>query len=234
MRVHILSSVAIGSFALSACASTPGARPSDMSVAQHEQAAGVQEAQATAQASQFSPTTNTTGPDCNPYGGCWTELSNPSRQHLEEAGKHRRMAADHRAAAQTLRDAEAKSCVGVSEYDRDTSPFSHREDITSVQPAYAHVSGKQAGDHLAGASVVFRAVPGMTPEWLQRVVDCHLARNNALGNDVREMSYCPLVPKGVTAKVSSAGDGFAVTIESPDSGTAQEVLRRAQALKNPG
>jgi hypothetical protein len=204
-----------------------------MSVAQHEQAAGVQEAQADTHAGQYSPTATTSGTECNPYGGCWTELSNPTKQHLEDAGKHRKMAADHRAAAQTLRDAEARPCVGISEYDRDTSPFDHREDITSVQPAYVHVSGKQAADRLAGASVVFRAVPGMTTEWLQRVVDCHLARNSALGNDVPEMSYCPLVPKGVTAKVSSAGDGFTVTIESQDSSIAQEVLRRAQALKNP-
>jgi hypothetical protein len=74
----------------------------------------------------------------------------------------------------------------------------------------------------------------LTSEWLQRIVDCHLARNNALGNDMPEMAYCPLVPKGISAKVSSTGDGFAVTIESNDSNTSKEVLRRAEALKNPG
>jgi hypothetical protein len=71
----------------------------------------------------------------------------------------------------------------------------------------------------------------LTAEWLQRVVDCHIARNNALGNNMPEMAYCPLVPKGVTAKVASLGNGFAVTIESKDPASAQEVLRRAQALK---
>jgi hypothetical protein len=45
------------------------------------------------------------------------------------------------------------------------------------------------------------------------------------------MPYCPLVPKGITAKVESTGNGFAVRIESQDPNTAQEVLRRAQALK---
>jgi hypothetical protein len=41
----------------------------------------------------------------------------------------------------------------------------------------------------------------------QRVVECHIARNNA---------------------VSSTGDGFAVTIESQDVNTSKEVLRRAK------
>lgn len=60
----------------------------------------------------------------------------------------------------------------------------------------------------------------------------------ALANDLERRSdgsaLAPILAKGITAKVSSAGGGFAVTIESQDPNTAQEVLRRAQALKNPG
>jgi hypothetical protein len=151
---------------------------------------------------------------------------------------HHKMAADHRAAAQALRTAEASACAGLTDDDRDISPFYHREDITGVQPditgvgpATEHRSGKQPADTVVGAVVSFRAVPGLTVEWLQRIVDCHIARNNALGNDMPEMPYCPLVPKGISAKVSSTGDGFAVTIESHDQAIAKEVLRRAQALK---
>ncbi len=231
MKAHILTTLAFGSSALIACASTPGARPSDMSAAQHEQAAGAAEAQAAGHAAQYTPGARSTVPECDPYGGCWTSKSNPTKQHLEDAEKYRKMAADHRAASQSLRDAEARACVGVSDADRDISPFYHREDITSVQPASNSLYGKQRGDVIDGAVVTFRAVPGLTAEWLQRVVDCHLARNNALGNDVPEMPYCPLVPKGITAKVESTGNGFAVRIESQDPNTAQEVLRRAQALK---
>ena len=235
MKIHVCSTFSIGSLALIACASTPGAQPSDMSAAQHEQAAASQESQAAPHEAQYNPTAKQAVSHC---GGnrspCWTSEINPTQDHLSDAENHRKMAADHRAASQALRDAEGQACAGVPDSDRDTSPFSHREDIANVQPAYAHVSGKQAGDHLSGAIVSFRAVPGMTAEWLQRVVDCHLARNNVLGNTMPEMSFCPLVPKGVSAKVSSTGDGFAVTIESPDANTAQEVLRRAQGLKNPG
>ena len=240
MKFRVLSQLAFG-LALCACASTPGAQPSDMSMAQHEQAAGAHEAQAASHGAQFNPNAPTTQTSATPQSqcsftnaGCWTSISNPTQQHMDEAAKHRKMAADHRAASQALRDTEAWACVGVSSDDRDMSPFHHQDDITSVQPATVHIWGKQPRDQVVGAVVTFHAVPGMTAEWLQRVVDCHVARNNALGNDVPEMPYCPLVPKGITATVSSTGDGFAVRIESQDPKTSAEVLRRAQALKNPG
>jgi hypothetical protein len=65
---------------------------------------------------------------------------------------------------------------------------------------------------------------------LQRIVDCHLARNAALGHEAPEMPDCPLVPKGVTGKVTATSDGFAVAVASDDSATAAEILRRARAV----
>ena len=235
MKFQALKALAFGSSTLIACASTPGAHPQDMSAAQHEQAATAHEAEAAPHGAQYNPSAEKTTSRCDGKHPCWTSTSNPTEQHLSDEKKHQKMAADHRAAALSLRNAEAQDCVGISNDDRDMSPFYHREDITSVQPANAP-SRRGKGDpaHLTGAVVTFRAVPGLTAEWLQRIVECHIARNNALGNDLPEMPYCPLVPKGITAKVSSTGDGFAVTIESEDPSTAQEVLRRAQALKNPG
>jgi hypothetical protein len=231
MKPYAIAILALGSFSgIGACASTPGARPSDMSVAEHESAAGAHENEARPHADLYDPNAQVKATRCDGRNPCWAAISNPTEGHLEDAKKHRKMAADHRAAAQALRGAEASACVGISDDDRDISPFYHREDIAGVQPAYVHLAGKQARDQIVGASVAFRAVPGMTAEWLQRVVDCHIARNNALGNDMPEMPYCPLVPKGINAKVSSTGNGFAVTIESQDPNTAQEVLRRAQAL----
>jgi hypothetical protein len=235
MKFHVLTMLALGPSALIACASTPGAQPSDMSAVQHEQAAAAHEGESAPHSAQYDPNAQTTTSRCDGKHPCWTSTSNPTEQHRSDAKKHHKMAEDHRAAAQTLRTAEAQACAGISDDDRDMSPFNHREDITGVQPAYApSPRGKGDPGHLTGAVITFRAVPMLTAEWLQRIVDCHVARNNALGNDMPEMAYCPLVPKGVMAKVSSTGDGFAVTIESQDPNTSKEVLRRAQALKNPG
>lgn len=192
------------------CRSTPGAEPHDMSVAHHEATAAREEAEAAR----------------------WSSATNPTEENLREASRHRQMAADHRAASQALRDAEARACGGLREADRDTSPFAHREDLARVEPLTEPVSvGRGANiQRTVGAVVTFRAVPGMTAEWLQRLVDCHIARAASLGYDMPEMSYCPLMLREVEARVTSIGNGFAVAIRASDPDTVDEIQRRAQAL----
>jgi hypothetical protein len=203
-----------------------------MSKAQHEQAAAQHDQVADPHAAAYNPAASVVTEKCgDPRRPCWTSASNPTEAHKADAEKHRKMAADHRGAAQALRDAEGTSCGGIADSDRDVSPFDHREDITSVTPYKTKPAGsKQQTEKLQGAVVTFRAVPGMTAEWFQRILDCHLARNASVGFSVPEMPYCPLNVKGVRAKVGSTGNGFSVTVESDDPTVAQEVLRRAQGL----
>jgi hypothetical protein len=219
---------------------TQGARPHDMSVASHETTAAHEQGAAASHESQYNPEAAERRERCRGGGtgaqrtgldACWTSVTNPTTEHLREADEHKKAAAEHRAAAQALRDAESRACGGVPNADRDESPFDHKEDIENVEPLYVgSSSGKSSTKRLEGAIVTFRALPGMTAQWLQRVVDCHLARNSALGHQVPEMAYCPLVPKGVSATVTGTQTGFAVAIRSDDPDTAQEVLRRARAL----
>lgn len=225
---------------LSSCASTtPGAQPHDMSVAHHEAMARGETEVAASHDKQYDPAATKRMEHCgggrvgaeSGGGSCWTSTTNATAEHLDEAKKHQKMAADHRAASQALRDAEASACVGIDAMDRDMSPFEHRQDIASVEPLNeGATSGKASSARTTGAIIMFRAMPGMTAPWLQRVVDCHLARNAALGHDVPEMASCPLVPKNVTARVSATSTGFAVAVRSDDTDTAHEVLRRAQGL----
>ena len=236
MQTFILSLVV---FALSACGpkKTPGSDPHDMSEAQHEQAAAQEEALAASDAEQFDPNATVTDVECggtNPRSArriCWTSTTNPTAEHLAAAAQHEKMAADHRAASQALVAAEERACAGIDEADRAMSPFDHTEDIASVTPLTEHHSaGKATTQVTVGAAVTFRAVPGLTAEWLQRAVDCHIARNASLGNVVPEMPNCPLVPKGATAQVTSTGDGFSVAIRSDDPASAKDILARAQRL----
>lgn len=224
-----------------ACASTPGARPHDMSTAQHEHEGQSQAAaagQATAagnDAALYVPRPGIEVP-CDANSGsepCWNTITNPTEKYLRAAEEHRRQAADHRAASAALRGAEERDCVGISARNRDMSPFDHVEDIASVEPLIELAGDAESNSHLTvGAIVTFRAVPGMTAEWVQREVDCHLARNASLGYIVPEMPNCPLVPKGVQARVTSSGNGFAVAIRSDDRSTASEILARAQRLRS--
>lgn len=167
----------------------------------------------------------------NPDYPCWSSTVNPTQQHLSEAEKHRKAAAQHRAASEALQNAEARACAGIPEHERDVSPFFHREDIADIQVERSQPTGKQLSSDAIGAVIVFRALPGLTAEWLQRAIDCHIARNAALGHDVPEMEYCPLVPRDVTAQVTSTGNGFAVRVTSKNPKSAAEIIERAEKLR---
>lgn len=213
--------------------SPAGTQAHDMSAAQHQAAANQEEAEAAEHAAQHDPNASETQTRCTGGKGrvCWTQSVNPTQEHAGSAEEHHELAAKHRAASQALRDAEASACVGISDADRDTSPFAHMQDISSVSKlTREEATGKSRITHDAGATIVFRATPGLTAEWLQRIVDCHLARNAAVGHDMPEMTYCPLVPRDVKATVRSVGDGFAVDVASNDSKSAAEIWQRAQKL----
>lgn len=237
--MHLRTILVPSVLCIAACASRtmPGAQPHDMSVTSHEASAAQAERSAGEHASRFDAVAGARAEKCRGQGRaadvdpCWTSETNPTAEHLEHAAQHRRAAADHRAASQALRDGEKRACVGVSEQERDGSPFDHREDIAGVERLYSASSGKLALKHLEGAVVTFRAVPGLTAQWLQRVVDCHLARNAALGHDVTEMPSCPLVPKGARGSVTATSNGFAVAIRGEDQAGTREILRRAETLR---
>jgi hypothetical protein len=221
------------------CALTPGAKPHDMSAARHEAVAEQQEATAARHAKENEAFRQAERVPCPPVAPrdvvapCWTPNAGP--EHASEAVKLRRTAAEHRAASRALRDAEARACAGLSSADRDVSPFAHTEDIASVALLSEPVrTGKATTQRTTGVVVTFRAVPGLTAEWLQREVDCHLARNAALGHELPEMDYCPLVPRGASARVTSTGNGFAVSVRGADARAVEEIRERAERLKARG
>jgi hypothetical protein len=224
-RIALLGSLACA--ACAACASsetTPGA----MSAARHDAVAHEQEYEARQDFARYHPAEAEV--NCRPpeYNACWDSQTNPTEDWLQQARIHMQLAEAHRAASKALRDAEARACAGLPAHDRDISPFAHRTDITR-----SHSILSEDGTRYLGADVDFRARPGMTAGYLQRVVDCQLARDEAVDHDVPEMSYCPLVPKGAWAKVTAIADGLEVTIQSPDEDGATEIARRARALVAP-
>jgi hypothetical protein len=218
------------------CGPAAGTEPHAMSAAEHQAAAEQERNAGGLHGEQYDPGAATPKRSCvaSRGGACWKSSDNPTQEHKQEAEHHRELAAKHRAASEALRSAEVRACAGIPEDDRDMSPFAHRDDIRSVAPLRVEMNtGKASSFRMGGATVVFAAVPGMTAEWLQRVVDCHLARNAAVGHDVAsaDMAHCPLTPPGVKATVESVGDGFAVRIQADDQATSDEILRRAQSLK---
>lgn len=232
---HLLGS--LGCLALVACASSPKREPIKpyLSVAGHEAVAENLELVARGHQGRFNPYARANAGMCPQHPAsdqdiCWTAFVNPTERHVKRAEEQRRLAAEHRAAAQTLRDAESFSCAGIPPVDRDESLFDHHEDILRVEPLHGGVSRYINEPWTEGVVVTFRNVLGMSTPWLQHVVDCQVARNTALGNRVPERPQDLLVPKGIKASVGAVPDGFAVTVRAGGKEIADELLRRADAL----
>jgi hypothetical protein len=100
------------------------------------------------------------------------------------------------------------------------SPFSAQH-ITSVAPyRVIRTNLRQSSTRVEGAVVTVAAQAGMTREWLQRQVD----------DPAAAQSGCPMAVNGASGRVTSTGNGFAITVSSRDRDGAREILRRAQAL----
>ena len=208
--------------AASGCATT-GTHPHDMSAAEHERAAKREERAAEHHQAQFDPdawTTDSGG--CSSY--CFDTWSNPTSEHAREARRHRTLAAKHRKASQALRDTEASSCVGIPERDRDVSPFFHVHDVEKVE---------LVAEDAASATylISFSEVAGLNASAMQKLLDCHLARNAVLGHEVAEMEYCPLVPRDVEATVEPSESGLRVRIEVRGETSVAAVRDRVRQLE---
>ena len=205
------------------CAS--GRMPSPGSATEHDAAARGNMALADAHeraASEMRPCADLE----NVFDICWTHWDTTQEHHYAEQ-RHRRLAAAHAAQAAALRRAESEACAGIADSDRGISPFLRLTDIARadlLDPA-------DARDELTipVLRVVYGRVPGLDAANLERLIDCHLARNAALGHEVPEMDDCPLVPPGVDAKVTQRGGEVSVTITTDEPHFA-EVFARAQRL----
>ncbi len=136
--------------------------------------------------------------------------------------------AEHLAAAQQLRSAEVSACVDVSEQERDQGPFVHRDRILAVEEVQDHVFPK-APLRPFGIAVTVRATPGLTEQWIGRVIQCHLAHHEVVGS-LANSETSPLLVNGVRIKVSSTSVGFKVSITTPDFDAAQAVIEKGRAL----
>lgn len=215
-----------------ACAAASGTMPQDMSARGHERAAVADDGQAgkSALIAEYLDRCAAGRPAPGDGAPCWTAGRDAAADARREREQQLSLATEHRAAAQELHDTEARYCNGIAQADREVSPFLHSEDIASVEPLYGKaLSSRGATNHLQGSTVTFRAVTGLTAEWLQRVVDCHRARNAVIGYDEPALADCPLGLKGVSATVQSVRGGFAVEMRG-DATIAQQILSRSESL----
>jgi len=136
-------------------------------------------------------------------------------------------ASEHLSAARQLRDAERLACADVPTADRDAGPFADKSRIEEVQVLRDRTWAKGMTQPV-GVAVYLRAEPGLTEQWVSRVLECHLAHVAVVGRTAYDFS--PLSPYGAKVTVGSTATGFRVTITSPDIDTARAVIAKGESL----
>jgi hypothetical protein len=99
--------------------------------------------------------------------------------------------------------------------------------IDRVEGAYSHVVDPPA-DHLRGAKILVRPLPGVSKESLTRSLECHqasvvLGKAPAVENDPYTLPQ-----RWVDIDVDSEGDAFVVFVRADEFRDAQKVLARAK------
>jgi hypothetical protein len=105
--------------------------------------------------------------------------------------------------------ADSGTCsLGNKYMVRNVSPYRTFED-----------AGYTSWQQFRGAEVFVPAQPGLTSEWLQRVVTYEIAAGD-----------CDFGTRDVNVSVLSAGSGFSVRLAGANDKAAGEILRHAQEL----
>jgi hypothetical protein len=124
---------------------------------------------------------------------------------------------------------ESTRCAGV-QGGPDVNAVLSGQAVTGVRPLYGakDPSKSDVQDTLQGATVTVAAQPGMTAEWLDRVLECHSAAET-LGQTAgyRDPFYLP--DAVVEIMVQPARDGFAINVSTASQSNAQRILDRATA-----
>jgi hypothetical protein len=112
--------------------------------------------------------------------------------------------------SETTQAAEPERCALGGKYlVRSVAPYKTYED-----------AGYAAFTVFRGAEVFVPAQPGLTREWLQRVVSFQIAAGE-----------CDFGAPEVSVSVLSAGGGFSVRLSGSGEKEAREILNRAQQLQ---
>lgn len=136
-------------------------------------------------------------------------------------------------AADPARVMETNRCADV-ESDRNLDAVLSGRAVDEVRPLYGNLTDPRASQEaqLRGATVVVRALPGMTAEWLDRQLKCHSAEETLGHNGPARQDPFFLPDMPVTIAVRPLGGAFGVDISAFPPKAADRILNRANDWLN--
>lgn len=126
-----------------------------------------------------------------------------------------------------LASVESQEPAHTSCADVDAAVLTELTSTATVTPLVERrVAARTILEREVGVIVSVRAEPGLTREWLQRVIDCHTA-DPAL--DLPQPAHLLTVP-GASLTVVAERAGYAVHVRGDRPSVVAEIRRRAEAI----
>jgi hypothetical protein len=164
---------------------------------------------------------------CASQSDAFRQMSAADHERAASSSTDTALAQEHLEAATRLRNEERVACDGVPDADRLGGPFAQAQNVTHVDVVRDRVLLPKGFLEPVGVAVYLRAEPGMTQQWLGRIVACHVAHVAAMGGEDRPS---PLSVANTQVAVSSTSVGFRITVTSKDSGIARSVIDKGEEL----
>jgi hypothetical protein len=120
-------------------------------------------------------------------------------------------------------------CALIPEAEQNVCPLQHTA-VLATRELKAPIDAKGYVFAPTGAVVYMVAAPGLTQEWLGHLVECYQAKVAMAGNALQARESCPLAEPEASYSVSSTGDGFAVSVRSPDDDAAKRIIEASERL----
>jgi hypothetical protein len=128
--------------------------------------------------------------------------------------------------------AEPAVCDAVPEAETHLAVLFSPQNVLSVEA----LDGERQGDPTVppgvGARIVVASRAFVTADWLQHVIDCHLAARAAAGPKAHA-TQLPMDVEGAQAHVTRSRGSLTVDVTGRDARGAREILSRARAIAPP-
>lgn len=165
------------------------------------------------------------GMGCASQSDAFRQMS--AADHESAARSDPAAAQQHLEAAAQLRQDEQTACYGIPDADRVQGPLARPDRIAGIEVVRDRGEFPKAPLKPVGVAVEVRAEPGMTQQWLGRLVSCHMAHEAVAGPDSKPSL---LSVANAQVSVSATSVGFRVTVTSRDHDVARALVDKGQEL----
>jgi hypothetical protein len=163
---------------------------------------------------------------CGTQSAAFRQMSAADHETASRTESDPTAAQEHLDAARKLRSDEQSACYNVPDADRLAGPLT-ADRVSSVEVIRDHGVFPKGQLVPVGVRVYLLAEPGLTQEWLGRVVACHMAHIAVSGEQAH---LSPLSVPGSSVSVSPTGTGFEVTVMSKNTEVARAIVQKGVAL----